>query len=76
MPSVLFVCTANRFRSALATAIFAKAIEEEEKVKLCSWDIGPASDWQIASAGHQAISGQPVLAEGRSHAYAGGGRSG
>jgi protein-tyrosine-phosphatase len=61
MPSVLFVCTANRFRSALAAGIFAKAIEEEEKVKLCSWDIGPASDWQIASAGHQAISGQPVL---------------
>ncbi len=61
MPSVLFVCTANRFRSPLAAGIFAKAVAEEEKVKLCSWDVGAASDWQIASAGLQAVPRQPVL---------------
>jgi protein-tyrosine-phosphatase len=61
MPSVLFVCTANRFRSPLAAGIFARAVAEEETVRLCSWEIGSSSDWQIASAGVQAMAMQPVL---------------
>lgn len=51
MPSVLFVCTANRFRSPLAAAIFAKALEE----------MGIAEDWRVGSAGLWAMSGQPAL---------------
>lgn len=61
MPSVLFVCTANRFRSPLAAGIFSRAVAEEETVRSCSWDIGKASDWTVQSAGIQAIPYQPVL---------------
>lgn len=61
MPSVLFVCTANRFRSPLAAGIFTKAVAEEEQMRTCSWEIGAASDWQVYSAGLQAAPMQPVL---------------
>jgi len=61
MPSVLFVCTANKFRSPLAAGIFQKALLEEERERLCSWNIGQASDWQVQSAGLRAIPLQPVL---------------
>lgn len=61
MPSVLFVCTANRFRSPLAAAIFEKALLEEEKERNSSWNIGRASDWQVNSAGTWAVPLQPVL---------------
>ena len=61
MPSVLFVCTANRFRSPLAAGIFQKALAEEERERVASWNVGKASDWDVASAGLQAMPLQPVL---------------
>jgi protein-tyrosine-phosphatase len=50
MPSVLFVCTANRFRSPLAAAILASVLDDK----------GLAREWRIGSAGTWAIPGQPV----------------
>ena len=61
MPSVLFVCTANRFRSPLAAGILKKALAEEETVRTANWNIGHARDWQVESAGTQAVPLQPVL---------------
>ena len=51
MPSILFVCTANRFRSPLAAALLMKALEE----------MAIAESWRIGSAGTWATPGQPVL---------------
>lgn len=53
MPSVLFICTANRFRSPLAAAMFQKAI----------MDFRPSEKWSVASAGTWADSGVPALHE-------------
>lgn len=61
MPSVLFVCSANQFRSPLAAGIFEKALLEEEKERHSSWNIGKAGDWQVYSAGLYAAPYQPVL---------------
>ena len=61
MPSILFVCTANRFRSPLAAGIFEKAVKEEEKARISSWHIGKAGEWHVASAGINAVAQQPVL---------------
>jgi len=63
MPSVLFVCTANRFRSPLAAGIFKKALVEEEREKTSPWNIGSATDWIVGSAGTWAAPGQTVLPE-------------
>jgi protein-tyrosine-phosphatase len=52
MPSVLFVCTANRFRSPLASAFFRKALGES---------VGMG--WTIDSAGTWTSPGLPVLPE-------------
>ena len=51
MPSVLFVCTANRFRSPLAAGMLKHSLEK----------MGIAEDWHIGSAGTWATPGQPVL---------------
>lgn len=51
MPSVLFVCTANRFRSPLAAAMFERLLDEK----------GLSGEWQVASAGTWAMPGQPAL---------------
>jgi protein-tyrosine-phosphatase len=51
MPSVLFVCTANRFRSPLAAEMLRHSLEK----------MGIAEDWHIGSAGTWATPGQPVL---------------
>ena len=51
MPSILFICTANRFRSPLAAAFLIKALEE----------MGITESWRIGSAGTWATPGQPVL---------------
>ena len=51
MPSILFVCTANRFRSPLAAALLKKHLEE----------LGMMQAWHISSAGTWAVSGQPAL---------------
>jgi protein-tyrosine-phosphatase len=52
MPSILFVCTANRFRSPLAAALLKQALEEQ---------YGAANPWTVGSAGTWAEPGQPVL---------------
>jgi protein-tyrosine phosphatase len=43
MPSVLFVCTANQFRSPIAAACFSKLIEREQGAK--SWRVESAGTW-------------------------------
>jgi len=51
MPSVLFVCTANRFRSPVAAAIFQKLLDEN----------GLSGEWRVGSAGTWATPGEPAL---------------
>lgn len=51
MPSVLFVCTANRFRSPLASAFFQKALG----------DPAGMDAWTVDSAGTWTSPGLPVL---------------
>ena len=51
MPSILFVCTANRFRSPLAAAILKQILHH----------MGMSDSWEIASAGTWAETGQPAL---------------
>lgn len=51
MPSILLVCTANRFRSPLAAAMLKKSLEE----------IRIAESWQIGSAGIWTTPGKPVI---------------
>ena len=51
MPSVLFVCTANRCRSPMAMAIFREKVNK---------DIAGAS-WRIESAGTWTQRGLPTL---------------
>ena len=51
MPSILFICTANQFRSPLAAALLRKNLE----------DMGMADSWRIASAGIWAKPGHPVV---------------
>ncbi|MBI5296405.1 MAG: hypothetical protein HY869_13090 [Chloroflexi bacterium] len=43
MPSILFVCTANRFRSPLAAAWFQKHLEGEVGAR--EWSVGSAGTW-------------------------------
>jgi protein-tyrosine-phosphatase len=50
MPSVLFVCTANRFRSPIAAALFRRSLLKN----------GSANDWQVGSAGTWAEPGLGV----------------
>jgi protein-tyrosine-phosphatase len=52
MPSVLFVCTANRFRSPLASAFFRGALSASA-----------GTGWTIESAGTWTMDGLPVLPE-------------
>jgi protein-tyrosine phosphatase len=51
MPSVLFVCLANRFRSPVAEAIFRKELLDQPQ---------PGS-WLVSSAGTWAVPGLPAL---------------
>ena len=51
MPSILFVCTANRFRSPLAAAMLRRRMEE----------LDIADSWSISSAGTWATPGEPVM---------------
>ncbi len=50
MPSVLFVCTANQFRSPLVAAIFRTKLQEE----------APREKWEVASAGTWTVPGLPI----------------
>ncbi|MBI4762515.1 MAG: hypothetical protein ACOYYF_01160 [Chloroflexota bacterium] len=54
MPSVLFVCTANRFRSPLAAAFFRKELEQTSFA---------VHQWKVDSAGTWAAPGLPALPE-------------
>lgn len=51
MPSVLFVCTANRFRSPIAAALFERRVQTEF----------PAEGWRVESAGTWAEPGLTVI---------------
>jgi len=61
MPSVLFVCTANRFRSPLAAAIFGRALVEEKNEPDSAWNRGDPGAWKVGSAGTWTLPGQAVL---------------
>lgn len=62
MISVLFVCTANRFRSPLAAAMFSKALGETND-REAAGAIGRGGEWRVRSAGTWATPGQPALPE-------------
>lgn len=53
MPSILFVCTANRFRSPIAALYFAKALVQQ----------GDDVDIQVSSAGTWTFDGQLAMAK-------------
>jgi protein-tyrosine-phosphatase len=53
MASVLFVCTANQFRSPIAAACFRRKYES----------LGWQSEWRVSSAGTWAFPGSPALPE-------------
>ncbi len=53
MPSILFVCTANRFRSPIAALYFAREVVSR----------GDDQDIQVASAGTWASDGRPAMAK-------------
>ena len=61
MPSVLFVCTANRYRSPLAAAILKKVLDENVNDAGASWGIHGAHAWHIDSAGTWTKKGEPAL---------------
>lgn len=63
MPSILFVCSANRFRSPLAAGIFKQALQEAESEPNTSFTVGNAGSWKVGSAGTWTTPGQPVLME-------------
>ncbi len=53
MPSILFVCTANRFRSPLAALFFARQVVGH----------GNDADFRVMSAGTWATQGQPAMSD-------------
>ena len=53
MPSVLFVCTANRYRSPIAAACFIDVLLKQKK----------ETDWIILSAGTWTVDGLPPMPE-------------
>ncbi len=59
MPAVLFVCTANQFRSPIAAACFARKYEA----------LGWQSNWLVSSAGTWALPGNPALPSAIQAAY-------
>ena len=59
MPSVLFVCTANQYRSPVAAACFHKLLQHQHA------ELG----WRVGSAGAWTFSEQPVLPEAVQNAF-------
>ncbi len=53
MPTVVFICTANRYRSPLAAACFRKELQSHNM----------QGDWHTLSAGTWAIDGMPAASE-------------
>lgn len=60
MPSVLFVCTANQYRSPVAAAYFNMLLRDQQ----CE------QDWLVGSAGTWTISQQPLPSDVVQHAVA------
>lgn len=50
MPAILFICTANQFRSPIAAACFAQKLSSS----------GPHDTWKVASAGTWTTTGLPA----------------
>ena len=46
LKSIIFICTANRYRSPLAAALFQKKLKDEGKAK--EWRVGSAGTWTQA----------------------------
>jgi len=46
LKSVIFICTANRYRSPLAAALFQKQLKDEGKAE--EWRVGSAGTWTQA----------------------------
>jgi protein-tyrosine phosphatase len=46
MPSILFVCTADRFRSPLSAALFKHCLKQEPDAQ--AWSVGSAGTWAEA----------------------------
>lgn len=55
MPSILFVCTANQYRSPIAAGLFHARLARE----------GEAAAWQIGSAGTWTVPDQPAMPTAR-----------
>ncbi len=53
MPSIIFVCTANRFRSPIAAAALRKELQQHKT----------PGDWQVLSAGTWTSEGMPAAFE-------------
>lgn len=53
MPSILFVCTANRFRSPIAAIYFARSVVKQ----------GDDNFISVSSAGTWTVPGQPVTTD-------------
>jgi len=51
--NVLFVCSANRFRSVIASACFKNLLEKKK----------PVGEWEVSSAGTWAMEGLPPLSQ-------------
>jgi protein-tyrosine phosphatase len=49
MPAVLFICTANRFRSVLAAHLFQHLVQEHHKEE--EWKVGSAGIWASPEQG-------------------------
>lgn len=62
MPSVLFVCSANQYRSPLAAAFFRRELETR----------GQLQDWTVESAGTWALPGYPAAAQAQQAALVAG----
>lgn len=60
MPSVLFACSANQYRSPLAAAFFRRELESR----------GLLQDWTVESAGTWALPGYPAAAQAQQAALA------
>jgi protein-tyrosine phosphatase len=60
MPSVLFVCTGNQFRSPIAAAAFIERLNDEGGACLCKHG-RQATGWRVESAGTWTVAGQPPL---------------
>lgn len=53
MPKIIFVCTANRYRSPIAQACFRRELSLHNR----------ADQWQVLSAGTWAVDGMPAASE-------------